>query len=89
MQSKLYEFTRTNPIVAPARRRLLARYGWILLLAVFVTVAVVLSYRQRPPQDSGHTGVAAQVEEVNLSSLKARLADLEGKVVLVNLWATW
>jgi cytochrome c biogenesis protein CcmG, thiol:disulfide interchange protein DsbE len=59
----------------------------VLALAVGLLVAFALpSYRQGEASVAGKT---AENFAVNLDGKPAHLADLKGKVVVLNFWATW
>jgi len=62
--------------------------GWVMLAAGFAIVVLLASpnYRQGESSPAGKRAPEFQFE---LNGKTAKLADLKGKVVVLNFWATW
>jgi len=62
--------------------------GWLTLVAGFAAVVILASpnYRQG---EASPAGKRAPEFNFALNGKPAKLADLQGKVVVVNFWATW
>ena len=64
--------------------------AWMPILALAILVVVLLSSsgRQAPPELKDH-GPAPDFSLQDLNGETVTLSELKGKVVFVNLWATW
>src|SRR5262245_59793044 len=81
---------------AGAKRRSLA---WVWALPTVLAGALVVYLARNPPQHETSVGIshpavgeslsALALETLTGSAKPVRLADLKGKVVLVNYWGTW
>lgn len=69
----------------------MSKQGWLVTVAIAIlAIAVGGAWMKRDaflPVDVGST--APEFSAVDLSGKPVRLADLRGKVVLLNVWATW
>lgn len=70
---------------------------WLILLIATGAVLLFLVFRQppqRPPIGTSHAGIGQRLSEMELEPLlnakkSVSLADVEGKVTLINYWGPW
>jgi len=82
--------TITNPIEKPARTKLaqLVRIiAWFALFGLLVVIALVLYRNQQGPVTIGQK--PPTISFTTFDGQKITPADMAGKVVLVNFWASW
>ena len=67
----------------------------MIVVALVVTIMLVFGYkmaRRAPSTEAAVTGLGSSAPDFTLSSIDGKtvhLADLRGKAVVVNFWATW
>jgi cytochrome c biogenesis protein CcmG, thiol:disulfide interchange protein DsbE len=84
-----FEFLTEPQTEAPAPQRGLS-LGSIVLLAGVVLVALVFGFAlARQNRTQPQSGPAPDFTLTMLDGSQVRLADLKGKVVVVNFWASW
>lgn len=80
--------TVTNPVVPVPHRVSFIGFGIILLIAFGLLGLLAFAWvqRQAPPLEAG---LAPQFELKTFDGATVRLADLRGKAVVINFWASW
>jgi len=78
----------TNPVAAVPKRGSFLMFGFILLIAFGLLGLLAFAWvqRQAPPLEAG---LAPQFELKTFDGETIRLADLRGKAVVINFWASW
>jgi cytochrome c biogenesis protein CcmG, thiol:disulfide interchange protein DsbE len=80
----------------PPERRRSAVWPWLLLIVALTAVLAFRAMTPAPPPDRGehHPAVGTRITTFHLEPLtgdsrQVEVADLEGKVTLVNFWGPW
>ena len=76
-------------VVAFSQRKAVRRVGNVAYWVFIALLAYVVYRRFAPSVDLADLGPAPPIEMKTLEGDVVRLADLRGRVVVVNVWATW